>query len=454
MPEISVPVAFTARDYQQEMYDALDGEGFKRVLLRWHRRAGKDLACWCYLISEAVEKPGQYFYCYPTYQQGRKALWENSDGNGLRYIDQIPSVLIKSINHQEMKIELKKEVGGSIIRVIGTDQVDNDRGVSARGAVFSEFDFQNIVAYRTLMPAIREKGGWVIINSTPKGKGNLFEYEQIATANPDKWYTSVLQTLWPDQPNYSGLVKPEDIPLIQQEDGLTDDEMEAEYGVSYNAKIVGSIYGDLIHKAETEGRIGHFPYDDSRPVNTYWDLGRSDMCCIWFTQKVGNRIVVVDYHEENGKSIDHYGKVLYDKGYYYGYHHLPHDGGHKTMHHPLSLCEQLDEQCRQYKIGRVAPAAPRLKIADGINAVRRRFSRYYFDTEKCKTGIDRLKYYHYKMDEKRRVYLKEPVHDVNSHGADALRTEAITSDVHDTFEYGRPTETTPKVITDFNAWDD
>ena len=47
---------------------------------------------------------------------------------------------------------------------------------------------------------------------------------------------------------------------------------------------------------------------------------------------------------------------------------------------------------------------------------------------KCIDGIKRLELYHRRWDKKRGVFLKEPVHDGNSHAADALRIEALSED--------------------------
>ena len=69
---ITVPYAFTPRDYQLKLFQALDGvhnaagnllpnTKKKRAILRWHRRAGKDKSCFCYLAKEAYAHPGNYF---------------------------------------------------------------------------------------------------------------------------------------------------------------------------------------------------------------------------------------------------------------------------------------------------------------------------------------------------------------------------------------------------------
>ena len=85
-----------------------------------------------------------------------------------------------------------------------------------------------------------------------------------------------------------------------------------------------------------------------------------------------------------------------------------------------------------------------------INAVRARFSRYYFNEELCGEAIVKLALYHRKFDPKRKTYLEHPVHDWTSHCADAMTTEALTADVN---ENSMVTHLRT-YITEFNPLDD
>ena len=58
--------------------------------------------------------------------------------------------------------------------------------------------------------------------------------------------------------------------------------------------------------------------------------------------------------------------------------------------------------------------------------------------------------YHRKYDKRRKVFLEHPVHDTNSHLADALRMEAISEDfVHDGFYDVNKI----KIVNDYDIWD-
>lgn len=68
--------------------------------------------------------------------------------------------------------------------------------------------------------------------------------------------------------------------------------------------------------------------------------------------------------------------------------------------------------------------APRVGVADGIEAVRRLLPRCWIDAGACGPGLKALGEYRERMDEKRRVGLG-PRHDWASHAADALRYLAV-----------------------------
>ena len=87
MRQITVPNNFIPRAYQLPLFRAMDS-GKKRAWLRWHRRAGKDKACWAYMCKEAARVPANYFYIFPTGTMARRALWENIDKDGFKTIVQ------------------------------------------------------------------------------------------------------------------------------------------------------------------------------------------------------------------------------------------------------------------------------------------------------------------------------------------------------------------------------
>ena len=424
--EITVPHNFIPRDYQLELFKAMDGvSGLKeskinRAILNWHRRAGKDKTCWCYMIKEAAKVVGNYFYIFPTAAQARKALWENIDRDGFRLLDHIPREIIANTNKQEMSIEY---TNGSIIRIVGYDKnPDSIRGVACKGAVFSEFAFTDPTSYQVLVPVIEESRGWVIVNSTPNGRNHFYSKWKAVKGSKD-WFCSQLQTVWPDLPNYSALVPPSRINQILEEEGLDEEDIEREFGASFHTGMKGSYYANHIQRAYASGRIIPFLYDDSLPVFTTWDIGLSDYDVCWFGQRKGNKVYWIDYWQEQGQGTDDIAEMLKDKGYKYNYHYVPHDSDHrKKGRQVFTTSEQLEESLDEFEVDGMVMGVPKTtNRMNGINQVRKKFSNFVFDANMCKEGIEHLELYHKQYDHRRKCYLNEPKHDIHSHCADSIR---------------------------------
>lgn len=434
---ITVPRGFVPRPYQLQLFQQMDGiEGKpetkkKRAILRWHRRAGKDKACWCYLIKEAVRVPGNYFYIFPTKTMSRQALWENVDSAGFKLLDHLPSEFIKRLSNQEMLIEL---TNGSTIRVIGYDKnPDSIRGIACRGAVFSEFAFADPESYKIMMPSLRESNGWVIFNSTPNGRNHFADMWDNVYGS-ERWFASLLQTYWPTKDGYSGLVTPNQFKSIIEEEGLTEEDVEREYGVDFNSGLKGSIYLDYVEKARLTKRIGSFPYDDTKPVDTFWDLGR-DGCAVWFRQRIGQALVFIDYYEKINGDIAEFVKELKSKGYDYGTHYVPHDADNTSIQTGNCASRILETTLRDHALSDEVVTLARSSVDNGLTTTKKRFSRYHFDKVNCKDGISNLELYHKRWDKRKQIFLPEPVHDQHSHCADALRTEAMSEDIDNDYFY-------------------
>jgi hypothetical protein len=375
----------------------------------------------------------------------RQALWENIDSSGFKLLDHIPKEFIKRQSNQEMLLQLNN---GSTIRVLGYDKdPDSIRGVACKGAVFSEFAFSDPDSYKTMIPALRESNGWVIFNSTPNGRNHFYEMWE-KTWNSENWFNSLLQTYWPKKEGYSGLIKPDQFKMIIDEEGLSTEDVEREYGVSFATGMQGSYYMNNIETALHDNRITDFVYDDTLKVDTFWDLGVDDSTAIWFRQRVGNKLIFIDYYENNGKDLQHYVKILEAKGYNYGTHYLPHDAQQRSIHTGISTAVMFEQICANNRISDEVVVLERISVQNGINAVRARFKRYHFDHSKCQDGLKKLELYHRRFDKRRNVFLKEPVHDGNSHAADALRMEAISEEIDSTGFVKNLT-----AITEYDLWD-
>jgi hypothetical protein len=199
-----------------------------------------------------------------------------------------------------------------------------------------------------------------------------------------------------------------------------------EYYVSFDAAIMGSIYGEFITKIERKGQVLDFEIDKDTPVNTAWDLGRTDATAIWFYQILAGEIRVIDYYEASLKEIPEYAQVIRQKakegGYKYATHWLPHDAKPKRLGMGgKSIMQQLQDE----KIGRTV-IIPRQSIQDGIQASRATLPKCYFHKTNTETGLEHLKNYHYEYNDEKKIFTDQPFHDNTSHGADAFRYLAMS----------------------------
>lgn len=437
---------FDPRAYQEPLFRAFDSGQYNRFFLRWCRRAGKDKTCLNLMIREMFARVGIYYYFFPSYQQGRKAIWEGIDKDGFKFLHHFPQQYVKSINNNEMKIEL---LNGSIFRLIGTDNYDSVMGTNPCGCVFSEYSLQDPSAWDYIRPILAQNKGWAIFNGTPRGKNHMYDLEAAVTGQKT-WFISELQSLWADLPNYYPVVTLEDIELERQS-GMTEEVIEQEFGVSYVAGQKGAYYSDQIIKAREQGRIGKFMPNDHLWVDTFWDLGYRDDTAIWFRQQEGNALVWIDYYEDSGKDLAHYVQVLQSKGYRFRCHYVPHDAHQGKFQVGLSHKDMLVKLLEQAGLeSHVIVAKKPGTKQQAIDAVRARFSRYFFNEPLVGDGIIKLSLYHRQYNKQRQVFLDHPVHDWTSHAADALSTEALTKDdQEDVFT----NNIAPSIITKFDPLD-
>lgn len=445
MSQITIPYMFEPREYQLRLFIAGDTPQYSRFFLRWCRRAGKDKTCINFVLKKALERVGAYYYIYPTYSQARKALWEGRDMDGFRFLDHIPQELRLKTNNNELKIEL---INGSIIRLIGSEQFDSLMGTNPLGIVFSEFALQDLQAWQYMEPILIQNGGWAVFNSTPRGRNHFYHMEMKNLTNPD-WYISEVQTLWEDLPNYYPVATHEDIEKARR-GGATEEIIEQEYGVSYTSGAKGNYYSDQIITARKEGRIGKYPYDDKLYVDVFADLGFRDSTSLWFKQQDGKASIFIDYYENNTKDLPHYVEVMRDKGYKFRTLYMPHDGKQGKMQLGFSHVEMMRMLLLQANLHCEVVAVDRVPCKqDAIDAVRSRFSCYYFNEPLCGEAVNMLSLYHRQWDKNTQSFKDNPVHDWTSHAADALTTEALSVDLQDDCYNSAP----PKIITNFDPFD-
>ena len=400
--------------------------GTKRAVRCVHRRGGKDITEYNWSLGEMTEIPGTYFYVWPTLKQGRDDFWEGKDEQGNNFIDYYtnPDVIIKKDN-QDMVLEyMSSNSKTSKLQVIGTENKRylTMRGAPARGIIFTEYAFMAYgpQALDVVRPMIRKTGGWIHFVSTPFGKNHFWEMFSMAKRNREYYWElfPVTKTKdWQGNP----LLSEADIEKDRKE-GMPEERIQQEYYCSFIRGIEGSYYGKLLNQAEADGRITRIPYDSALPVHTAWDLGYGDYTAIWFFQRLGKEIRLIDYFEDQGEGLNYYAKILGQKPYTYGEHYGPFD----IKVHELTTGASRFEMAQKLGIHfNIVDEDHNLSFDDGIQAARSIFSMCSFDEQKCNVGIHHLESYSKKWNEQLQCYTDKAVHDEHSHGADAFRYLSI-----------------------------
>ena len=193
--------------------------------------------------------------------------------------------------------------------------------------------------------------------------------------------------------------------LEEARETMGEDRYAQEFLCSFEAAIQGAYYAVEMKKAKEENRVTSVPYDPASSVIVSYDLGIGDSTALWFAQFIGQEIHLIDYYENSGVGLDHYAKVLFEKGYHYEAHIMPHDVRVKELGTGKSRLETL-ENLGIHNI----EIAPRLSIDDGIQATRPMLNRCWFDEEKCERDRALLQYRR-EFDEKLKSWRGRPLHD-------------------------------------------
>lgn len=442
MEEVTLPNSWKAREYQVDLWSYLRNGG-KRAIEIAHRRWGKDDVALHLTAISAMTKQATYWHMLPEYTQARKAIWNAINPHtGIRRIDEaFPERIRANTNDHEMFIRF---VNGSTWQVVGSDSYKSLVGTPPYGIVLSEWAKANPAAWAYLSPILEENGGWALFITTPEGKNHAHAMYNMALKNP-RWFAQ-LQT-----------IEDTGFPLERVEEARKeyhalygkdagDALIEQEYYCSFESAILGAVYAKWMGEVTKAGRItDRVEHDPEYPVYTAWDLGYDDATAIWFYQVGPNEILLIDYYECNGEDVKYYCEVLcgrrieidsinlqtkqvdrwhygewipeheHRKAYKYAdFHYVPHDAGRKVME---AGGRSIVEQAKEFGVN--MSVIPATSHQNNEQALRATLPRCWFNETRCEKGIEALRSYHYKYDEDKKIFSREPVHDWSSHAADA-----------------------------------
>ena len=201
--------------------------------------------------------------------------------------------------------------------------------------------------------------------------------------------------------------------------------------------IKGAIYGPILAKLRNEHKVVDFPHDPNAPLYTFWDLGQTDLTCIWLAQFSGPNIYLLDYYSSCRQYARKYVEAIEEWQWKYNakvqLNVLPHDADVQGGKGP-SWRMELDRA----GLKRIACVPKTSDKWIGINAGRRILQMCMIHASNCgkkiapvedqkiPSGLEALECYRIDVspDNAGRTMKESPVHDEYSHGADAFRTLA------------------------------
>ena len=400
-----IEIPYKPREHQLDLHSALDKNRF--VVGVMHRRFGKTVAAINQLIKRAIECPleePRYAYVAPTYTQAKRIAFD--------YLVKYTRPLGAKVNISELRVDF----WGRRISIHGADNPDSLRGTYYDGVVLDEVgDMNPKVWNEVLRPALADRLGWALMIGTPKGN-NYFKGLRDRAKDAEDWELVEFKA------SQTNIIPEKELWATRKEIG--EDKYQQEFECSFSSPVEGSYYGQIINDLETKGRITTIDRDDLCRSFVAWDLGISDSTSLFVVQVAGKEVRIIDCVENHGVGLDWYVSWLRENRYEGFSQILPHDVEVRELGTGKSRKEVLEEA------GLDITVAPRLSVADGIQAVRRLLPRCWFN-HKASSGLDALRNYRREFNEKQNVFYDKPLHDWASHYADAFRYLAIGLDESD-----------------------
>lgn len=255
------------RPYQQAAADAFDN-GTKRMMLAWHRRAGKDVFCLSLARRETRKRIGGYVHFFPKHVQARRAIWQGIDPKkGTNFIDETFGPYEAARNNTEMFLEL---YNGSTWQLLGSDNYDRIVGSNAVGVCFSEWALCDPRSWDFIRPIILENDGYAIFISTFRGRNHMWQMTQNLRDHPD-WYVDVRGIADTTDIDGKPILTPADMDSERQS-GMSEALIQQEYYCNPEAVMDGAIYGRETERLRGDVARHEAYWNPNKPVYAVWNL--------------------------------------------------------------------------------------------------------------------------------------------------------------------------------------
>ena len=198
-----------------------------------------------------------------------------------------------------------------------------------------------------------------------------------------------------------------------------------EYECDFGATLHGSIYSEILKRLKEKGNIRSIPIDNNLPVDFFLDLGLDSNFACWVLQRQRDMAVMVDYIT-NMESLDVFCDYILKNYFKIGRVVLPHDGTRRSMNDSVTPEGLIRNRLSVAKSGGSVMVVKRGRTEEGVYITKSKITNLYFNEPKCLEGLSSLKSYRYRWDDNIKSFTTMPVKDWTSHGADALRTWAMS----------------------------
>jgi hypothetical protein len=231
----------------------------------------------------------------------------------------------------------------------------------------------------------------------------------VTDGEQQAWYVKVRETLGPDD--------------MRAEHPSTPDEC-------FFASLEGAYWKNEMNAARRDKRVGYpVPYDDSRPVHTYWDLGMDGNLAIGFMQTDGVRHRHIDFARGDSAGLADGLRILKQRAetrnWRYGKHYGPHDLNTRDWSNMTGVTAQSrKEVAAEHGVDFIVVDRVGDK-ADSIEAGRRFINNSWFCSDYAGDLVECLDNYTRAWNKTTMQWMAQPAKNGFDHGADAFQQIAM-----------------------------
>jgi phage terminase large subunit len=366
------------------------------------------------LVEEHYRNPGTRSICIREVQ---KTLAESSK--------QIVESKISTLglgSHFRVTREHIETPGGGVILFQGMQNHTAESIKSLEGCRIAWVDEAQTLSERSLSllrPTIRVDNSEIWFSWNPRRKTDAVD-KFLRELKPES--SIVVECNWRDNPWWNATLEAERLLEFK----LYPERYQHIYEGAYATAFEGAYFAKLLSEAKSDGRITKVAIDPLLPIYAFADIGGSgasaDAFVFWIVQFVGQAVNVLNYHESIGQVLAFHVAWLRTSGYERAIIRLPHDGVNENNVTGKQYADHFRDA--GFDVPPPVPNQGRGAAAMRIEAVRRIFSKCWFNEATTEAGRDALGYYHEKKDDQRNIGLG-PEHDWSSHAADGFGLMAV-----------------------------